>query len=404
MSTVRLPAPAPGLPRIAARPTPAAAPVEPSAASQVPAALDGSATGIARDAFVNAGDARTAPTGEDTTTPARGSGRHLESLLGRRAAPASSLETSEAMQRLSAGDQQRVRDLEGALEVGGRAQLGALLERTLADGTSALLSLDSAGRSLLDHLSELATMELAPELAREGIQRADLLESLLQECATPGAINQSNRATCTVTSMQYMLSLQEPSEYARLVRSLLTPEGTVSTRSGADLVRVADSIAPDSAVDRSATERLFQAAMMELANGDATYSNVTDENVTSFFGLKLGVLGLNGDQQERGLAALFGAEHPRIFASDAADALASGTTLPMFADLSFGGGAHAVVVEKIEDGRVFIRNPWGATTDPVGSTYGDPERVLEDADARVESMTLKAFLGTVRGLHPAAAA
>ena len=318
------------------------------------------------------------------------------------------LAESENFRAMSPKDQARVLELHDGLDAGGREQLVALTNRTVDNVTlpascgkgTALLSVDSQGKTLLDNLTELSTMKLDPKLASEGIQRADLLESVMEECATPGQINQANRGTCTVTSMQYMLCTEQPGEYARLMTGLLSPEGKATLRNGDPLVRVSDSIAKDSATNRSDSERIFQSAMMDYANGDENYSNVDDASTKERWWILPDVDhgGLYPDQEERGLEALFGQDYKRV-KGGGLEYLESVTPGQTLVDFKWGDGGHAVVVERVEDGRVYFRNPWGPTTDATGTTYSDPDRRMEDPANRVESMTVEEFNKKMRTVY-----
>jgi hypothetical protein len=316
-----------------------------------------------------------------------------------------SLLESAHFNALSPGDKSQVLDIFQKTDNRGREHLLELTNRTflslkdvfrrVADpkaqvGHSALLDKDKDGRTLLSNLHAMATGKLAPALEEQGITRASLLSSVMQEAGQPGEINQSNRGTCTVTAMQYMLCKEDPAEYVRLMRGLTSPGGTVKMRNGDTLKREEDSIAPDSATSRSASERLFQSAMMEYSNGKLNYSNVTDTST----GKNTARSGLNGDEQERGLQALFGRDYEQFGGKPdkAVEVLKKASGQRLLLDLKWGkNGGHAVTFVKIENDRVYFRNPWGPTGDAKGTTYESPPRRLEDPDTRLESMSLEDF-------------
>lgn len=266
-------------------------------------------------------------------------------------------------------------------------------------GHSALLDKDKDGHTLLSNLPAMATGPLAPTLEKNGITRDSLLASVMEEAGKPGEINQSNRGTCTVTSMQYMLCKEDPAEYVRLMLGLTSPTGTVELRNGATLKREEDSVPQDDAWSRSASERMFQAAMMEYANGGLNYSNVTDKNTGSkkilgIFNKHVSSGGLGTKAQERGLQGLFGKDFEPFtgFIPDiSVDVLKKYSGRDLLMDLSWGGGGHAVTLQKIEGDRVYFRNPWGSSSDKVGTTYSKPNRRLEDPANGIESMSLKDF-------------
>lgn len=321
-----------------------------------------------------------------------------------------SLVNSAGFRALSAPEQGQALGVFNATDLDGRQHLGTLTDRQV-NGQSALLDKDKDGHTLLGDLSAMATGPLAGEFANNGITRADLLSSVMQEAGSPGEINQSNRNTCTVTSMQYMLNQLNPAEYVRVMQGLTSPSGQVQLRGGGTLSRDADSVAPDSATDRSTSERVFQSAMMEYANGSDSYSNPTDQStrdkkILGVFDQHKTYTGLFSDEEERGLEGLFGKNvdvdkgsflfHDK---QEIVDQLGKRNNQPTLVDLTWGNGGHAVVVEKVENGRVYLRNPWGPTSDAKGTTYSDPPRRLEDGATRLESMSVEDFKKYVRDAY-----
>ncbi|MCI0416334.1 hypothetical protein L0222_26465 [bacterium] len=144
------------------------------------------------------------------------------------------------------------------------------------NSTPALMDPDSRGTMLIENLHHMAMRDLSPYMMNSENARQRLLSSVMQEAAKPGEIEQGNHGTCTVTTMQYMLCSQNPSEYTRIMDGLSTT-GQVILRNGETLTRVNDSMADDASVQRSPSERLFQAAMMDYCNGERRYSNKIDE-------------------------------------------------------------------------------------------------------------------------------
>jgi len=235
---------------------------------------------------------------------------------------------------------------------------------------------------------------LDAEFAQENISREQLLRNIMQEAANPGEINQDTKGTCTVTSMQYMLNKQNPAEYLRIMQGLTSAGGQVVLRGGETLLRDPGSVAGDNATNRSASERLFQAAMMELSNGADNYDNVTDlstsADLSAYGGLDVG-------QQQAGLKALFGQNFKSETNKAAIEQLLIAHSGQLtYARLHWGDGGHAVVVEKLKNGRVYFRNPWGAQQIPNGTLLQNPPRRMENNKIGLESMTLVAFKEHVR--------
>jgi hypothetical protein len=303
--------------------------------------------------------------------------------------------------------------------------LVALTERSLSVGQPpvempALLDRDSKGKTLLDSLTAIATQPLEPALGQGGVSRESLLASVLQETGKPGEIDQLGRGTCTVTSMQYMLCTKNPAEYGRLIAGLVGPGGTVKLKNGDTLTRVPDSIAPDDTV-RSPSERLFQSALMDYGNGSVDYSNQSGESVAKgfvrYYGPGEGFTGLHSPGQLRVLEGLFGAKFEVRWPAVGTSASLYGASrrspesllkdlkdrLPgqVLVDLAWSEeGAHAVVCEKIENDRVYFRNPWGPSAFPDGFVRGGalPYRI-EDHTTGLQSIPVKDFLERIEDIY-----
>jgi hypothetical protein len=83
---------------------------------------------------------------------------------------------------------------------------------------------------------------------------------------------------------------------------------------------------------------------------------------------------------------------------------------PVYTIVQWGDGTHAVEVTKIENGRVYWRNPWGgnipgvdngvgATDDPTKPIPArTPPRKIEDGPNGIESMSIEDYQKNVRGV------
>jgi hypothetical protein len=308
-----------------------------------------------------------------------------------------------ALEALSPGEQKAARTVAGKLDARGTKAFLGCIERTI-DGHSALLDRDKDGRTLLDALLLVAEAPPDPELESRGLTRADVLASTLEGCGQPGAITQGVglHNTCVVADMQWLLAVRNPGEYARLVAGLAT-EGRAVLKNGEWLVRVEDSVAPDryrsdargkplpdpdgpTRDPRNAADRLFQAAMMDFANGSDRYSDKDDQSV----GPMGTYTGLYPEQQQRAVDALFGRPVALLRGDDGLTRVLDQRSAPVIANLHWAGGSHAVVVEQVEGGRVYFRNPFGPSRDVAGTVLRDPERRVENGEGR-ESMSLEAF-------------
>lgn len=255
-----------------------------------------------------------------------------------------------------------------------------LLEGKLTDPPHA-----RGGKDLLGTLDALAKQPLA-----DGIDRAQLLGELIQEIGVPSSIAQNNRGTCSVTSIQIFMALQQPAEYARVVSELASPVGQATLRNGSAIHRDAE-LSQDDGTKRSVSSRLWQPAMMEFGSGTLFYDNAIDRNTV--LGIPLGS-GLNNGAMQSIVGALMGGDVVTYRAngktpldldptdvlmgnSDTeslpADALieriksstANGVPVPVGLDWGQPDAqgkihtGHAVVVTKVEGDRVFYHNPWG---------------------------------------------
>ncbi len=322
----------------------------------------------------------------------------------------SGLVNSSSFRGMDADSQQKAINVFRAADSKGRFDLNVLAARNVG-GKPALLDRDSTGHTTLDNLDKLASGPLSDEFAKEGVSRKQLLGSTIQEVGQPGQINQDSKGTCTVTSVSYALSQRNPAEYARLVQGLASPEGQVKLRNGDTLDRNGTGIAPDTATDRSASERLLQSSLMDYGNGRLySYDNVSDthqsnlaQRVARGWGNMLGVeaspvakgrSGLGETGIKKVYDGLFGGD-AKLVVNDAAgtkalDALAGAKPSTAMLTLKWGNSAHEVAFDRIEGDRVYFRNPWGGRFVPSGAEMkGPPNRRLDDAFTGMESMSLE---------------
>jgi hypothetical protein len=371
------------------RPEPQAS--EPKVARQALEKLrDGFSIGKAAAEIGKATGKAAAEIGKAAGAAAAGAGAEVKSTRDQ-------LQASDGFKQLSAEQQTQALEVFDKMDAAGQRNMLALTERQV-DGKTALLDTDTTGKTLLDNLHQIATQPMPQSFADAGVTRESLLSSITQEASAPGQINQHNRGTCTVTSMQYMLNSNNPAEYVRLMAGLTSESGQVQLANGKTLSRDADSIAMDSATARSSSERLFQSAMMQYARGgkEGDYSNVADMDE-----------GLNASEQERALEALFSKGYDNYDGTwynftpgnkDVLNKLKERSPEDTYVRMHWGEdkeGGHAVVVDRVENGRVYFRNPHGP-----GGTQGDvledPPRVVEDPSTGMQSMSEEDFLKWIK--------
>lgn len=246
-----------------------------------------------------------------------------------------------------------------------------------------LNSRDLAGGRLLDSLSKLATQKLAP-----GLSRGTIMKEVLDRIVAPEKINQRNRGTCTVTTLEYLLASKKPAEFARLITGLVSDRGVVKLADGSNLSRDSSGLAEDDS-GRANIDRIFQSSMMEYSNGILTnYDNKDDKN------LGWGVIdegsGLSRDEIRGAMEAALGASYrSESYFDSPADratmikrfqkALAAGKPVAIAIfwsrDLEGKKGYHQLAVTGLTGTHVELWNPWGAGE----RGQGEPPRQLNSA-------------------------
>ncbi len=331
---------------------------------------------------------------------------------------------------------------ENTASAAGRESLMKLLDKDIK-GTPALLNKASDGTTTLDALNRVATGKIDPRIGDASgtpANRAQVTDDLLKELANPGQnINQNNRGTCTVTSMTYKLADQNPAEYARLSADLST-NGIAKLQNGDTIEPPADGFLHDNS-GRSVGERMLQSSLMNYAN-QGQYTNwhpgadgkrgtpddgypsadKKNPNQRAIDGVPPnGGSGMVEDKQVKVMNALYGKNYEYYkgsfnFKDDAKDMqnkteeqLKAGKT-PVYTIVQWGGGTHAVEVTKIENGRVYWRNPWGGNIPGVDNGVGPtddltkpipartPPRRIDDGPNGIESMSIEDYLKNVRGV------
>lgn len=328
----------------------------------------------------------------------------------------------------------------------GDAELNRILWSDLG-GQPLLRSRAPGGRRLIDELERFAQSTLDPRMSRakpgfmgsgpdaeqmkwmREAEKGIILADLMSEVAQPmGSVEQRNRGTCTVTSFLTNLARRSPAEYARIATDLVT-RGRSQLASGTTVLVPTDAFGSD-ASGRSTTERLTQAAMMQVARPEDTYRNrhpgldgrlgTPDDGTQTNDGrapdgfVGANRTGLSSSESVRVLDALHGRDHRaressafelfgrRIWGESldelAQQKLAQGS--PVFASLDWGRGAHMLEVVAVEGDRVLLRNPWGgkptasalASPKPAPAAEGGPpSRMIVDPRAGLESVSIADF-------------
>jgi hypothetical protein len=164
---------------------------------------------------------------------------------------------------------------------------------------------------------------------------------------------------------------------------------------------------------RNVTSRMFQSAIRQYGcrapegrglGQDFTYDTDTDTNELNRGGIARTLRGLyNRPYESHGLES-----RERPYGPEEAGPIQEATQRRIQEDLNngngpvmtavyWGDGGHMVAVERIENGRVYFRNPWGSTENQTGPYYDGQERTdpparrVEDAQGGLESMSEREF-------------
>lgn len=263
-----------------------------------------------------------------------------------------------------------------------------------------LMTRDSTGRTLLQNLTSLSTQEMGPNLDRQKI-----FDELCKQINDPGQINQGvGKGTCAPTTIQHLQATRDPAEYARIMVGLTSESGEVRMRNGEILKRDLGSVASDGS-GRDTISRLYQAALMEYANGENEYDNRTDEHTRPDDST---YSGLYAEESERALDALFGDQYDRTMVNNRTaegrgqaeaairKALDAGQQVPV--GISWGDGGHALLVIGMTESTVILRNPWGGNDRGGDGSNGAPPREALDDGGTIE-MSKEEFFSRLNSMH-----
>jgi hypothetical protein len=264
-------------------------------------------------------------------------------------AATNSVLASGNFQKLAKDDRESIINL---LAQGGPSAAPAMAKLFKNNQQSVLLQKDEAGNTVLRNLEHISQSK-----------RSSLAGEALADIADPHRIQQGYAPTCTATSMQYEFAKERPAEYARLMRDLAV-DGRARMAGGGVLevpVNAALSASEKNSDARTASEALFQSAVMEYANGADDYNLAKQKSS----GARGDYRGLFPDQIRDMTAQLFGARYETREIRDddeARDELAliasrERPNRPVLFDISMGSFNHNVSLESVDDKRVSYRDP-----------------------------------------------
>ncbi len=242
--------------------------------------------------------------------------------------------------------------------------LGALVEKA----PEALSNVDSKGQTLLANLARFASQPLNPNAGAD-TTKGELLTALLRDVVNPNCIDQGDAPTCTVTSMQFELVADEPSEYLRLMTDLTGPKGRANMRGGSELQLQQGDAAGAARDGRPVSQAIFQTAAMEYGNGRNLDFDPLAKGSINADG-KTVQRGLRPEQQTNVLRELFGVNYrSELFQTEAEGAKVleklrtydskTSQNRPIILQIDQGNFNHAVTFERVADQRVYFRDPYG---------------------------------------------
>jgi hypothetical protein len=278
--------------------------------------------------------------------------------------------------------------------------------------------LDLGGQTtLLQHLNDLATSGVDAAVQAAGLSTGVLLHQLVVELANPGVIRQGNKGTCAATTVQYYMALNHPAEYVRVAKELLT-QGQTTTASGVVYRRDDTSIARDDNSVRMPLDRIVQVAFMDQDNANGRvlggYDNALDlqsdgkrgmymaSTVRILQELTAGSQGtfnlLESDWNWDGSQWQPDPASKQPLLDGIQRSLARGVESPVGLRWNTTGSTihsyHALLVTKVQDGQVYLRNPWGGGDGMNTARLGPPREVL-DASGNIR-MTLAEFTANLQ--------
>jgi len=275
---------------------------------------------------------------------------------------------------------------------------------------------DKDGKTTLDNLATLATEPLHADLVKAGVTRASILDSAMQEVADPnGMVDQHMYNTCSVTSCQYEIARDDPSEYVRVLAGLAGPTGQAPMRNGDSLSLQTGYLAPKPGDTRSPTEIMFQSAAMKY-----TLAPWFDYDAAKDANHLLGVIPVpSGAYETRFLSAFTGKPYDNVTLDNPAlnslglsfletqrprDPGVDPVILNIFTAPN-QGGRHSVTFLEAHDGRVYFRNQWNEwdKKNPQGATVMLGWRA-EDPKSSVYSMSYEDFARNCYGFSASEAA
>jgi hypothetical protein len=285
---------------------------------------------------------------------------------------------------------------------------------------------------LVDHLLQMRVIVPHPDL--QGVTVGEqLVDDVITELLDPnGQVNQGQASTCGSSALQALLINVNASEYARLMKGLLSSTGEVTLANGDKLeappgiyqVARYAGVQGNPFFVRTNSELAFQSSVIKYAKGtafpsyDASAAPDAPNGINTVFQATL-KQGLTAAEMEKALKGLFGRNFTTATAAAPTAELRNsflqamaGSKEPLMLIVHWKAPAndaaktalHSVVALRSEGGRVFFKNPQYAGSNPptgaeVNSTTTNPPRRYDDPTQTLESMGDNDLSQWIRWFH-----
>lgn len=269
--------------------------------------------------------------------------------------------------------------------------LADLIDREV-HGSSALLDRDFQDQGLVAHLYYMAAQRsLAPRIETAGLGRNDALGLVLASIAHPEEIALEEGANGVLGLMEFALADVSPAEHARLWRALTSGE-LIAELPGEGTLDLGEYLRARPALTFGRGETPLRSALEMLA----ALAHPRSGGTRSAF-IMPGGHGIDADVIARALGFLYGVGFTVAAGSTAAlrqlDRVRDHAQRvpPAFISLLYDGGERLFLFDHFGEDRVFFRSPRGASSKPKGARRHDPDRLIEDPDRGLESVSSEDF-------------
>ena len=183
------------------------------------------------------------------------------------------------------------------------------VQMLLLEGKLTAAPKNKDGQDLLGALTKLSETRCEAPLTP-----GQLLGESVREIANPASIKQGTRNTCSAAALQVMMATQRPAEYVRLMTGLATEGNPGVAMANGDTLKRVPGTEKDGDFQRTGTQELWQAALMQYEadkiKPGAVYDPKTDSikwdaNLTTNHGII-------GRGMEAGLEAVTGDAHALV--------------------------------------------------------------------------------------------